>query len=181
MRIRHAAQHMASSRSDGASETVSHQLLAAFQRYFNEHGEKLATKTFVACMNVAGEFADVNYGRGLTPQYVAKLLKPYGIEPRPLNMPDDKTARGYSRNDFERAFQTYLNDTDPKTPIAERNSVNKPVNIDESSIFGNVTQTSGYVSENAVSTNEIKSGNGVTFQKQGDTTKEADLAHADLI
>ncbi|MBI4662149.1 MAG: DUF3631 domain-containing protein [Verrucomicrobia bacterium] len=164
-RIRHAAQHMAGSRSDGASETVSHQLLAAFQKYFNEHGEKSATKTFIACMNDVGDFADVNYGRGLTPHYVAKLLKPYGIEPRPLDMPDDKTARGYSRNDFEQAFQTYLNDTDAKTSIAERNSVTKPGNIGENLLFENVTQATGYVSENSVSTNEIKGGYGVTVSK----------------
>jgi len=39
------------------------------------------TKTIIATLNESGDFADVNYGRGLTPHYVAKLLKPYGIEP----------------------------------------------------------------------------------------------------
>ena len=38
----------------------------------------------------------MNYGRGLTPHYVAKLLKPYGIEPRSQKMPDGKVLRGYS-------------------------------------------------------------------------------------
>jgi hypothetical protein len=175
-RIRHAAHRMAGSRSDGASETISHQLLAAFQKYFNEHGEKSAAKTFIACMNEAGDFADANYGRGLTPHYVAKLLKPYGIEPRPLNMLDDKTARGYSRNDFEQAFQTYLNDTNPKATNAKRNSVTKPGNIGGNPFLENVTEASGYVSANAVLINDNKGDYGVTDSKPGnapDTEYEA--------
>lgn len=178
LRIRHAAQHMAGSRSDGASETVSHQLLAAFQKYFNDHGEKVSTKTFIAWLNEAGEFADVNYGRGLTPHYVAKLLKPYGIEPRPLNMPDDKTARGYSRDEFEQPFQTYLDGTDPKTTNAKRNSVIRSENVGENPPFENVIEASGYASENTGLINEYKGGYGVTFSNPDnppDTEKDAML------
>lgn len=162
-RIRSAAQQMGGGGSDGASETVAHQLLAAFQAYFKEHGERADTKSLVAKLTEAGDFADVNYGRGLTPHYIAKLLKPYGIEPRAMKMPDGKTARGYDRADFEPAFQTYLNDTDPKTTFSKRNTVTKAVNIERNSLFENVTEQAGYVSENAVSTNEIKGGYDVTF------------------
>ncbi|PYK96688.1 MAG: hypothetical protein DME19_18905 [Verrucomicrobia bacterium] len=162
-RLRHAAQHMAGSRCDGASETESHQLLAAFQNHFDKQAERADTKTIISSLKE--DFADVNHGRGLTSRYIAKLLKPYGIEPRVLKMPDGKTARGYSRNDFEQAFQTYLNDTDPKTPIAKRNCVTKSGNIGDNTLSENVTDASGYVSEDAVLTNENKGGYGVTVQK----------------
>ena len=39
-RIRFAAQQLAAGGSDGASETVAHQLLAALQSYFSEHGDE---------------------------------------------------------------------------------------------------------------------------------------------
>lgn len=65
-RIRFAAQKLASGGSDGASETVAHQLLAALQSYFSEHGDRADTKTIIAVLNESGDFADVNFGRGLT-------------------------------------------------------------------------------------------------------------------
>ena len=164
-RIRFAAQHLAAGGSDGASETVAHQLLSAFQSYFSEHGDRADTKTIIAELNESGDFADVNFGRGLTPHYVAKLLKPYGIEPRVHKMNDGKTARGYSRDDCEQAFTTYLSDAPPKNAPVKCNSVTTLENIERNEVLENVTKANGYTSESAIPANKDADGNTVTLQE----------------
>jgi hypothetical protein len=177
-RIRFAAQQLAASGSDGASETVAHQLLSALQSYFSEHGDRADTKTIIAALNESGDFADVNYGRGLTPHYIAKLLKPYGIEPRVHKMNEGTTARGYSRDDCKQAFVTYLFDAPTKNALPKCNSVTTPENIEQNEVFGNVTDGNGYTSENAIPANKIADGYGVTDSKPEnapDSDKEAML------
>ena len=166
-RIRFAAQHLAGGGSDGASDTVAHQLLASFQLFFTEHGDRADTKTIIAKLTEAGDFADVNYGRGLTPHYIAKLLKPYGIEPRSQKMPDSKVLRGYSQEDCQQAFSTYLCDSTPQNPISKRYSATKPENIDRNGVFENATELSGSVSENAVPASVYAGGSGVAFPEAG--------------
>ena len=39
---------------------------------------------------------------------IAKLLKPFGIKPGTVRLPDDTTPKGYMRKDFEAAFASYL-------------------------------------------------------------------------
>jgi putative DNA primase/helicase len=162
-RIRFAAQKLAAGGSDGASETVAHQLLSALQSYFLEHGDRADTKAIIAALNESGDFADVNYGRGLTPHYVAKLLKPYGIEPRVHRTTEGKTARGYSRDDCKQAFATYLYDAPPKNALSKCNSVTALENIDRNEGFENVTKGNGYTSENAIPANKDADGYGVTL------------------
>jgi putative DNA primase/helicase len=183
-RIRLAARQLASGGSDGASETLAHQLLSALQSFFSEHGDRADTKTIITELNESGDFADVNYGRGLTPRYVARLLKPYGIEPRVHKMNDGKPARGYSRDDCEQAFITYLSDTPPKNALVKCNSVTTVENIDRNEVFGSVTKGNGYTSESAIPANKDGTGYGVTFQKAGgaDSASMGDLAaQADLL
>lgn len=174
-RIRFAAQHLAGGGSDGASDTVAHQLLASLRAFFTEHGDRADTKTIIAELSEAGDFADANYGRGLTPHYIAKLLKPYGIEPRSQKMPDGKVLRGYSLEDCQQAFSTYLCDPAPETPASKRYSATKPENIDRNNAFENATGRSGSVSENAVPPSVYAGGSGVAFQEVvngGGNTKE---------
>lgn len=170
-RIRLAATQLADGGPDGASETAAHQLLAALQSFFSEHGSRADTKTIVATLNQIGDFADFNYGRGLTPHFVARLLKPYGIEPRVYKMADGKTARGYSREDCEQAFATYLSDWPPKYAPAKCNCVTTPDNIDRNAVSENVTEGIGYTSESGVLANKDAGGYGVTFQKRADGAK----------
>jgi putative DNA primase/helicase len=170
-RIRFAATQLAGGGSDGASETVAHQLLASLQTYFAEHGERADTKTIIAALNEAGDFADVNYGRGLTPHYVAKLLKPYGIEPHSQKMPDGKVLRGYSHEDCQQAFSTYLGDS-PKIPVSKRYSATKPENIDRNGVFENATEPSGSISENPVPASVYAGGSGVAFPEMENGSRD---------
>ena len=105
----------------------------------------------------------MNYGRGLTPHYVAKLLKPYGIEPRVHKTTEGKTARGYSREDCKQAFATYLSDASPKNALSKCNSATTLENIDRNEVFENVTKGNGYTSENAIPANKDADGYGVTL------------------
>jgi hypothetical protein len=162
-RIRFAATQLAGGDSDGASETVAHQLLASLQTYFAEHGDRADTKSIIASLNEAGDFADVNYGRGLTPHYVAKLLKPYGIEPRNHKMPNGKVLRGYSQEDCQQAFSTYLCDSAPQTPVSKRYSATKPVSIGQNTLFESATEPDGSVSESPVPASVYAGGSGVAF------------------
>ena len=163
-RIRQAAAHLAGGRSDGASETIAHQLLAALKSFFDTQVVRAATtKKIIGWLNEGGEFADVNYGKGFTPHYIAKLLKPYGIEPRVHKLGEGETGRGYSRDDCESAFSTYLSDEAAKTSPEKCNSVTARENIDRSAVLGNVTEASGYTSKNAVPANKDGHGYGVTL------------------
>lgn len=176
--IRLAAQHLTHSGSDGATDTVSHQLLAALKLFFDEHGDRADTKTIVAALKEAGDFDDVNHGKGLTPQYVARLLKPYGIEPRVQRTGRKNQARGYSRDQCEQTFATYLSDAAPKKPPEKCNSVTTLENIERNTVFENVTKGDCYVSVNVENANSHADWYGVTDQKaktQEQIAKQADL------
>ncbi len=58
---------------------------------------------------------------GLTKRKLAHMLKPFGIRPKtiwPLKRgANDKSARGYMRDQFERAWKSYCD-----TPSSQRNS-----------------------------------------------------------
>jgi hypothetical protein len=165
-RIRFAAQQMAGNGSDGASETVAHQLLVALQSFFAEHGDRADTRTVIAVLKESGDFDDVNYGKGLTPHYVAKLLKPYGIEPRVYQMPTGKKARGYSCADCQQAFEVYLSGA-AKTAPEMRNSVGTIENIEQNADLQSVTEPNDNASVNAENINKDKGCNVVTVQKPG--------------
>jgi putative DNA primase/helicase len=177
-RIRIAATQLASGSSDGASETVGHQLLAALQSFFKDHGNCAETKTIIAALN--DDFADLNHGRGLTPQFIAKLLRPYGIEPR-VHKIAGKPARGYSREDCEQAFATYLSERHPRNPAEKCNSVTNPEFTDPNPVFENVTVGNGYTSQSAVSAPENEAGYEVTVPTVEKTENEAKWRDADLL
>jgi putative DNA primase/helicase len=171
-RLRQAAQELTNSPSDGASATLSHQLLVAFADYFSAHGDRVSTKAIVAALNEIGDFADVNYGRGLNPQFIAKHLKPYGIESRTIKLPDGSTAKGYIHESFDAAFSTYL----PKGQALKGNPVTEAGNIGESPDSEKVTKRDGDLSENVISHNNDGQGDGVTFpEPQKDSPSESEL------
>jgi len=62
------------------------------------------------------------YGKTLTKNGLAKRLKPYGVTPRRVRMPDETTPRGYLREQFHDAWGRYLPDIHPgsATPATNR-------------------------------------------------------------
>ena len=47
------------------------------------------------------------FGRGISPHYLAKLLKPFSVNSRTMRFGDNSTAKGYDREDFQDALQRY--------------------------------------------------------------------------
>jgi hypothetical protein len=56
-------------------------------------------------------------GRGLDARSLARLLRPFKIEPHNLRMPDGAVVKGYERADFEDAWGTYLSALSAATPL----------------------------------------------------------------
>ena len=55
-------------------------------------------------------WSDYSYGKPLSPQHLAKLLKPFGIKPKDMrtHTPDKRTVKGYEAAQFFDAFTRYL-------------------------------------------------------------------------
>jgi hypothetical protein len=62
-------------------------------------------------------WADWGKGKGLTPNGLSRLLKPFGISPRTIRV-EDKTPKGYLRESFEDAFDRYLTRVAPRSDLA---------------------------------------------------------------
>ena len=83
-------------------ETLSLQLLTDIRKVF--HGEQMATKDLLSALK-EDEESPWSYQPSFNPHFLARLLKDYGIHPKPF--PGGK-IRGYSRKSFEDAWSRYL-------------------------------------------------------------------------
>jgi hypothetical protein len=62
-------------------------------------------------------WADWSKGKGLTPNGLSRLLKPFGVSPRTVRT-EDKRAKGYLAESFEDAFGRYLPPQPSRSDIA---------------------------------------------------------------
>ena len=83
-------------------ETLSLRLLADTRQVFQ--GEQMATKDLLFALK-ADEESPWSYLQSFNPHFLARLLRDYGIHPKPF--PGGK-VRGYSRKSFEDAWSRYL-------------------------------------------------------------------------
>jgi putative DNA primase/helicase len=90
---------------DDASEMI----LADLRVLFAANGPKLSSKSILEALREmpARPWSEWRDGRPLTDRGLAKLLKPFGIVPRGIRLPDGKTPRGYTAELFEDAFARY--------------------------------------------------------------------------
>lgn len=167
-RIRGACVALSGKATAGASEGVNHTILRAVRDYFATGETRVPTKTLMEALNADEDLAGVNKGRGLTPSYLARCLKPYGVEPRNLKLPDGRVCKGYDAGDFADVFATYLTPTEPEKdtpppepPLSSRYSATEAVNIDQNPLFEAATEPAGSVSENAIPINKDGAGSGV--------------------
>jgi hypothetical protein len=113
---RDAATKLAGREVDSESHGVM--VLTDLKKMFDEHGtSQLATDTIVEQLRADAErpWADMAHGKGLTPQSLARLLRPFGV--RPTKWRDDAdTRRGYDRKDLEDAFARYTRGIEPPQP-----------------------------------------------------------------
>lgn len=93
------------------------QLLGDCLTVFGER-ESMKTEMLIEGLKVLpeSEYAGMNYGRGISPKYLAKIVRPYEIQPTQIRF-GESTFKGYYRSQFETAFKRYSEDTHaPSTP-----------------------------------------------------------------
>jgi hypothetical protein len=93
-------------------------LLADLRKIFAEKGtDRLASEEILNALLELEDrpWRESNHGRPLTLLLLARLLKPYGVEPHVLRF-GDRTPRGYLLNDLQDPFTRYLDPPDPQHP-----------------------------------------------------------------
>lgn len=95
-----------------------HVLLVAMRKVFDSEGSPLASKTICAALNGDETLPFAEYGKrgdGITPNALARLLRPYGIKPHTVRL-GAETAKGYRRDQFADAWERYDASHDPAPP-----------------------------------------------------------------
>lgn len=98
-------------------DTAREQLLKDIKEIFNGQGNKIFSKILVGKLVELEDrpWADWHKGKSLTQNALARLLKPFEISSKSVRI-DNKTAKGYSLEQFEDAFQRYLTYTKDHVP-----------------------------------------------------------------
>lgn len=91
---------------EGAPSTA---LLTDIRVIFAQHGDRLSTACILAGLLSIEDrpWREVNRGRQVTSHWLSRMLKPFGIGPRNLRLPDG-ILKGYAAEDFQDAFNRYL-------------------------------------------------------------------------
>jgi len=83
--------------------------------------ESMKTETLIEGLRILPEsdYAGLNYGRGISPKYLAKMVRAYEIQPTQIRF-GESTFKGYYRIQFATAFERYSEVTPapsaPETP-----------------------------------------------------------------
>ena len=110
---------MALSAGDGAADvSLGVRLLLDIHEAFVEAGADRLPSARLCDLLAAQEEAPWGEMRGkpITPHALAPLLKPYGIRPRTVRLPEGNTPRGYHREDFKDAWSRYTRDQTATPP-----------------------------------------------------------------
>jgi hypothetical protein len=81
---------------------------------------KMTTASLIDALKQMEErpWASACFGRGISSHYLAKLLKPFGVNSRTMRFGDDSTAKGYAREDLKDPLQRYpLPRQSPEFPV----------------------------------------------------------------
>ncbi len=160
-------------REDLDSQNKKVILLGDIKEIFDTEGVDKLTSTDLTKALANREDRDwAEWGNGqkpITPNQLARLLRPFNIAPRTIRLPDGTTAKGYCLEMFKDTFERFL----PHPPLSNRHTVTMPVNtggfaISETSQAPNVLRI-----ENAKNANKNAGCDGVTVQKRGKEKEEA--------
>jgi len=102
---------LSSGESDPEESSLSLRLLSDCREVF--HSEQLATRDLIEKLRELEE-APWAYLERFNPSYLARLLKNYGIRPKPFG---GGQIRGYSRRSFEDSWSRYLEPVETVTPV----------------------------------------------------------------
>lgn len=97
------------------------ELLHDMDAVFAEHtATRMTTSELIDALRKLEErpWASACYGRGISPHYLSKLLKPFGVNSRTIRFGNDSTAKGYDREDLVDPLQRYpLPRQSPETSV----------------------------------------------------------------
>jgi putative DNA primase/helicase len=96
--------------SEGEDTSLKVELLADIKMVYDERGiDRLSSDTLVSALNEMSDhpWCEINHGKQMTARTLAKLLKPFRIEPRQIRDGQEK-SRGYLKEDFEDSWARYL-------------------------------------------------------------------------
>jgi putative DNA primase/helicase len=100
------------------SDSLGEMLLADLRTIFAEKAtDRLASEEILKALLELGDrpWREADHGRPLTLLRLARLLKPYGVEPHVTRI-GDRTPRGYLLDDLQDPFTRYLDPLDPQHP-----------------------------------------------------------------
>jgi hypothetical protein len=125
------------------SESIGPMLLADIKAAFDEHEVDRLSSTDVctALNNMEGKPWGDWKGKELTPNQLARLLKPFAITTNTTIRVGSKTAKGYHRHQFEEVWQRYLA-REGGQGADERSQGNNADEMGTSSTFQKVTAES---------------------------------------
>jgi hypothetical protein len=104
--------------AQGTDDSIGQLLLADISQVFQERGvDRLpsAELAFELGEIETSPWGEWSQGKPLSAAKLARLLKPFGISPHSIRV-DDKTPKGYEREDFQDAFRRYLRAEDMRLP-----------------------------------------------------------------
>lgn len=90
--------------------TLGVELLHDMEAVFGKNTTtRMTTADLIAELKAMEErpWASACFGKGISPHYLAKLLKPFGINSRTMRFGDDSTAKGYDREMLQDALLRY--------------------------------------------------------------------------
>lgn len=122
--------------TEAQDDSIRTRLLADIRAVFQRKGlDRLSTKELLRDLEdmEAAPWAEFNHGKPLTPNTLARLLRPFDILPRDVRI-DSSVLKGYERVGFEDAWMRYLS---PLTslPAAEGQQAQQPTAYADEIIF----------------------------------------------
>lgn len=99
--------------ADDLDDSLPLKLLADVRSVWTPGARHMLTASLLEAL---AAISDSPWGEhdGLTPRKLARMLRPFGPEPRSIRVDSNTTSKGYQREDFESAFSSYL------PPLAEK-------------------------------------------------------------
>lgn len=156
-------------------------LLADLRDLFEQRGDHIESETVVTELAKSETRPWREWGKARKPVSViqlARLLKPYGIQPgQHWDSADNKNRRGYHRKDFEDAFSRYLPDPvseplDPLDPLREKgeSDVSDPLEAQAPSDSRNIGKPLNYGASSGSSGSKRGNGQGAGCSPPDDAT-----------
>lgn len=113
LKVRSASYAISSGEQDPEEVSLSLRLISDIREVFNEYEEQLSTRDLIERLRALEE-APWNYLDRFNPSILARLLKNYGVKPKPFG---GGKIRGYYRKSFEDPWNRYLEPLETVTPV----------------------------------------------------------------